>query len=528
MDIKQFSIQQILDAVSKGEIRIPAFQRGFVWDADRVAYLMDSIYKKYPFGTLLLWRTSERLNHDRKLGPLILPELQAAYPVEYVLDGQQRLTSIFCVFKHGLPKAEDFNWKDIYFDLTATPDPKEQQFLALTTEEYKPEKHFPLKSLFDSAEYRKLLNQYNESQKDAVDSMFRIFQQVQIPCHVHQTDDKAVVAIIFERINRQGIPLDTLQLLSAWTWSEDFQLQEKFKDLTEELHDFGIGADEDEENLLLRCCAAITIGDASPESLLTLSGEEVRDSFPMLSYGMKGAIDFLSSNLNINNIKELPFQTIIVPLSVYFSSTSDSEIIISDEHRQIITTWFWKVCFTKRYSSGVLRNLKIDIDEIKNLKNNQKSILGNFNSSIENKYFTENRFLMGTVVTKTYILLLSQLKPRSFLSGQLLDFKNKHRLSNRTEFHHIFPKAYLATKQNLKNNENCLANFVFLSRSDNRVIGGQAPSIYYDLIPKTKRKSILKSSFIDERLFSTNKFDLFIYARTENLVRASKKLMRIN
>ncbi|MFO1533935.1 MAG: DUF262 domain-containing protein, partial [Thermoplasmatota archaeon] len=51
------SIRQLVEAVSKGQIRVPAFQRGFVWSDERIAYLMDSIYKGYPIGSLLFWRT---------------------------------------------------------------------------------------------------------------------------------------------------------------------------------------------------------------------------------------------------------------------------------------------------------------------------------------------------------------------------------------------------------------------------------------------------------------------------------------
>jgi uncharacterized protein with ParB-like and HNH nuclease domain len=63
------TIRKILEAVTAGSIRVPAFQRGFVWDAEKVAYLMDSIYKSYPFGALILWRTKHQLSVERQLGP---------------------------------------------------------------------------------------------------------------------------------------------------------------------------------------------------------------------------------------------------------------------------------------------------------------------------------------------------------------------------------------------------------------------------------------------------------------------------
>ena len=114
-----YTINDILEQVKNGQIRIPAFQRGFVWDAERVAYLMDSIYKAFPFGSLLLWQSKERLDTERDLGPFKVPDLKEDYPVFYVLDGQQRITSIFGVFQHDLEPTEDANWLDVFFDLNA-------------------------------------------------------------------------------------------------------------------------------------------------------------------------------------------------------------------------------------------------------------------------------------------------------------------------------------------------------------------------------------------------------------------------
>ena len=100
MSVASVTIRKLLERVSKGEIRIPAFQREFIWEPDRVQFLMDSIYKGYPIGTLLLWRTKEQLQSDRDLGPYTLPDPEEQYPIDYVLDGQQRLTWAcpeFCV-----------------------------------------------------------------------------------------------------------------------------------------------------------------------------------------------------------------------------------------------------------------------------------------------------------------------------------------------------------------------------------------------------------------------------------------------
>ena len=118
----ELHIREIIEQVTRGQLRIPAFQRGFVWDADMVAYFMDSIYKRFPFGSLLLWRTKETLKHERKLGPYALPDNDPDYPIDYVLDGQQRITSIFGVFQTSLPEQTPEQWTKIYFDFHSDPN----------------------------------------------------------------------------------------------------------------------------------------------------------------------------------------------------------------------------------------------------------------------------------------------------------------------------------------------------------------------------------------------------------------------
>jgi len=88
-------IKDLINDLERGRIRIPSFQRGFVWEPSRVLYFIDSIYKGFPFGSVLLWRTRNPLRTERHLGPYKLRENDPEYPIEYVLDGQQRITSIF-------------------------------------------------------------------------------------------------------------------------------------------------------------------------------------------------------------------------------------------------------------------------------------------------------------------------------------------------------------------------------------------------------------------------------------------------
>ncbi|MDE2481783.1 MAG: DUF262 domain-containing protein [bacterium] len=525
------SIREILEQVGRGQIRIPAFQRGFVWDPDRVAYLMDSIYKKYPFGSVLFWRTREKLRFDRKLGPFTLPEPVIDYPIDYVLDGQQRITSIFGVFQSQLPQpGPGDDWLPIYFDLSAEPNAQESQFVALADGDVDTRRHFPLATLFDTVSYRRANEGRSDEQVERIDRMQEIFKEARVPVQSSATDDKGTVAIIFERVNRQGVELDTLQLLSAWTWSEDFQLQDAFAELSADLAPFGFQEIGTDTNLLLRCCSAILKGDASPEALMDMNGSEVRANFDRVTNGVKYAVDYVRANFRAEKLSNLPFTTLLVPLSVFFAASGTTELTCTQEQRSRINRWFWRAAFSRRYSAGTLRNLNSDIEQMRSLSRGEANSLGDFDPELTPAFFTNNTFVVSNVNTKTFILLLASQHPRSFISGQPVDLAETLKRANRTEFHHLMPRAFLrnatsAGESALAPHESALANFAFLSRADNRALGGVAPSEYRKKMPGDI-VDILSSAVTSEILFEDD-YERFIVDRTSKLMGVAQQLCAI-
>jgi hypothetical protein len=512
--------RKIIEQVTSGAIRIPAFQRGFVWDAERVAYLMDSIYKGYPFGAVILWRTKEKLNSERDLGPFELPEGQADFPLDYVLDGQQRITSIFGVFQTDLEPQADDSWTNIYFDMDAAADFQESQFLALTAEEVDLGRHFPIKTFFDVTAYRQATRGLTDPQAVLIDSVQAIFKEAVVPTQEIITDDRSKVAIVFERVNRLGVELDVFQLLTAWTWSEDFDLQTRFSELADELKPHGFSDLAEDTNLLLRCCSAVVAGDASPTAFVNLKGADVRDRFDDIESGIKGAIDFLKKNIHVQSLANLPYPASLVPLAVFFARKS---LTLKNEQRETLVRWFWRSCFSRRYSAGVIRNLNRDIEEAANLREGRPSALADFAAPVDEEFF-DQAFTIGTVNTRTFILLLAQQQPVSFVSGQPVTLSKVLQAYNRNEFHHLMPRAYLRGEGEVTREINSLVNFAIISASDNKVLGGVAPSEYKKHMPAAKLNLILDRSLIPDELFQDD-YAAFRAKRAVKLVQAAKALM---
>jgi hypothetical protein len=516
------SIRKVIERISSGEIRIPAFQRGFVWDAEHVAYLMDSIYKGYPFGAVILWRTKEKLSSERNLGPFELPARQPDYPVDYVLDGQQRITSIFGVFQTDLQALGDDSWTKIYFDMSAAGDLQESQFIALEDDLVDPARHFPVHTFFDVTNYRVATSKLTNEQAIEIDGVQAKFKEAIVPTQEIVTDDRAKVAIVFERVNRLGVELDVFQLLTAWTWSEDFDLQQRFKDLNEELRPHGFGEVADDTNLLLRCCSAIVAGDASPTAFVNLKGSDVRDRFSDIENGIRGAIDFLKKNLGVESLANLPYPSILVPLAVFFAGKS---VKLSDGQRNILVKWFWRSCFSRRYSAGVIRNLNRDIEQAAALRLGTSSTLADFSVKFDGDFFMLP-FSLGTVNTKTFVLLLANERPLSFVSGSPVSLSQVLQAYNRNEFHHLMPQAFLKDLGATAKQISPLANFAIISAADNKILSGAAPSEYKRKMPAAKIDLILSRSLSPKSLFDDH-YEDFIEERRAKLVAAAKLVMGV-
>lgn len=519
------SIRKVLEQVQSGQLRIPAFQRGFVWDADRVAYLMDSIHKGYPFGALILWRTKEQLNTERHLGPFALPEREADFPVDYVLDGQQRLTSIFGVFQTDLTPdpAADVGWTDVFYDFEAEKSLQESQFAALPPEEVDLSRHFPIGTFFDVAGYRSATEGLTKDRLEEIDGVQAIFKEALIPAQTLETNDRDKVAIVFERVNRLGMELDIFQLLAAWTWSEDFDLQDKFGALAEDLKPFGFAAVGEDSNLLLRCCAAIIGGDATSSGLLGLNGAEVRNRFDEITSGIKGAVDFLRRNVHVEKLENLPYPALLVPLAAFFAAKDSKTVKVTSKQRQQLLKWFWRACFSRRFSAGVLRNLNRDVAEVVKLRGGGDSSLADIPWSLDEEFFIETRFTVSSVTTKAFILLLAQQNPLSFVSGAPVALGDVLRHYNRKEFHHLYPQSHLKSEGRDSADINRLANFAIISAADNKTLGGVAPSKYRRHMDPTKMAEILGSALTPNSLFDDD-YEAFLRSRGALLLAAAKTL----
>jgi hypothetical protein len=225
----------IFRAIREGAIRVPAFQRGFVWKPAQIHELLESVYRSYPIGSLLFWHVDAGTMRSDDTSDVPFPHPPVDGIVDFVLDGMQRVSSLYGAFNqpgHRIGGKDNFA---IAFDLA------EQRFLPV---EQKNESSIELRKLFTPKllleEQARLGNLENgDLLVERSLELQRRFQEYLIPVVRIGTDDSAEVVRIFERVNSTGTTLSAVDFMRALTWSADFDLSEVLDELHQSVAETG-------------------------------------------------------------------------------------------------------------------------------------------------------------------------------------------------------------------------------------------------------------------------------------------------
>ena len=210
-DSKKYT--DLISEIQKGQIKVPKFQRNFVWSLDKTAKLLDSILKGYPIGTFILWETNERLNDIKNIGNLKLPPVPDDIKIQYVLDGQQRITSLYAAFlgakiqKEGEKKITDYS--NIYVDLDGDIENNDNQIVVSE----KPEGTFiTLHEVLNFNEnLLEIKEKYSDEQFKKIHQYSQTFSTYDFSTIVLRKEDIDSAIEVFTRINTGGNKTDISQ-----------------------------------------------------------------------------------------------------------------------------------------------------------------------------------------------------------------------------------------------------------------------------------------------------------------------------
>lgn len=475
---KQYS--SLLNEIESGQVKIPQFQREFVWDMAKSANLLDSIVKGYPIGTFIFWRTNERLRAIRDLGNFDLPEPKEGEFINYVLDGQQRITSLFATLK-GLKihkdkdagKTEDYS--EIYLDLEAKDD---EQIVIVDTTGKEPGQLIKITDLltggivlhagYDKKYYGKL-----EAHKNTI-------QSFNFSTTVLKDAPIDIATEVFTRINVGGKSLTLFEIMIAKTYdsTKEFDLSEKYKELLNELkpHNFETISDA----TVLQVVSMILTKNCTRKQILKLEKKNFIEVWPQAVMAIKGAVEYFKFTYRIPVSQLLPYYALIVPFAYFFYNHKDNPI--GDKQKQL-EDFFWRCSLSGRYSSGVEGKLAEDIQKVDDILVGK---LPTYKWSIDvSPEFIKQHgwFSAGRSFIKAILCLYAYQRPLSFNTKAAINIGNYWlKQANSRNYHHFFPKSYL-NKTLTWDNKNFFINHIlnitivddFLNK---REILAKAPSRY--------------------------------------------------
>jgi hypothetical protein len=518
-DIK---LDKIIQKIEMGLIKIPPFQRKFVWSQNQILELLDSIFNNYPIGSLLLWNTKEDLPSTRNIGGFKLPLREKEFPVDYVLDGQQRLTSIYgCLCQNTDQEVTDYSPNpdlfNVYFDLC------QKKFLTYSVNSGE-SITIPVRLLFDNSKFVKEIMKYSTDTEliDTATNLQSVFQNYEIPIVTVKGREKSEVGTIFERINNTGTELSTLDLMIAWTWTGDYHLKEEIDEIVDSLQNKGFGDIKDK--IILQSLGAIIKKTTVTKDILSMSPDEVRNTTENLKNSLELAIDFIATQFKIQTDDFLPNPHQIVPLAYCFSKSNH----LSSNQSNAIKKWFWRTSFSNRYSDSTDQKMNEDIVFFDKVLNNDFKDIDKYKTSITVDFFKKQTLTKSNPFVRAYLLLLAQFNPLDLTNGNLIDVNFALSSFNRKEYHHIFPKNFLEKEKRLKLQQvNVLSNFCFLPANSNKKILNKAPSDYFkSIIPANIKDRIFDSCLIPKnpKIYETNNYEIFLNERTDIIFDRIKQL----
>lgn len=470
-------IDDLARRILSGDILLPKFQRNFVWEKSQILMLLDSISKGFPIGSVLLWQSRQELRSENKIADLEIDLPRPDYPVNYLLDGQQRLSAICgAMYWKGTDPRSRWNIaydlrKRAFFHLSSLDDPPLHQVRVNKLSD-------PVAFFRHLASLDMLTARDKAKLQERAEKLFNRFKDYKIATVTLGDMSIQDVAPIFERINSTGTALTIVDLMRAATWSPEFDLIDSIQAILNELHDKGFGAID--KKVVLRNLSAAAGGGFSAESIDALrhhSPEDLRAAVEDTEKAYKRMVDFLTTHVRVAGAEVIPYVNQLTVLAEVFRQIPTP----SAEQYKAINEWFWETALSGYFSGWNTGNMASDLRAVKEFSEGNKEI--RYNASMPtSEIWRKRQFRRNTAHTKLLAIVLSHHHPRDLLTGQRIDIAKALAWTNTKEYHHFFPKAYLKRLGVSHTEINCLANFVMLTSSSNKKISDRSPSEYLAMV----------------------------------------------
>ena len=469
--------------IDSGQIKLPMFQREFVWEKEQSAKLIDSILKGFPIGTFIFWKTKEELRSYKEVGNHKLPETDKGDYVQYILDGQQRITSLYAIRK-GIRITKDgkeVDYRDIFINLDHNPENDEQ---IVVTEKLPGKRYLSVHRALTS-QVTDLLDEFTDRDTLKKIELYKNkltnydFSTITIKDYPIE-----VACEVFSRINTGGKSLTVFEIMVAKTYDE----AKKF-DLAEQYELLRDGSDDEKqcltaakfetlpESIIMQCVAAITLRAVRSKDILKIRRETFIDNWEPMKASLFMAIDFIRSQLRVPVSQLVPYPALVVPLTYFFHITKNKKA--TPEQVRFLEQFFYWAGLTERYNSATESKIGEDLNKMDHISNNVPPLYPTTDLTISTQKIAETWFSAGNGYCKSILCLLAYQQPKSFDTNGLVILDNSNlKIATSRNYHHFFPKAYLGSVDQSKE-PNLIANITLIDGYSNKHrIGKKSPSTY--------------------------------------------------
>ncbi|MEI6778847.1 MAG: DUF262 domain-containing protein [Chloroflexales bacterium] len=520
-------IGNILAQIDLGAMALPEFQRGYVWNRDQVRELITSLYRRYPVGSLLIWKTHTEGAHAKGDQPL-----QLGY-VDLILDGQQRITSLYGVIRGKAPKFYERQRKDqpflgLYFHVESesfkfySPLEMKDQPLWINVTEL-------MQKGMGSYFTRLAATGASTETLDAYVNRLQAVQGIKdIDLHIETVtgEDKSidVVVEIFNKVNTGGTKLSKGDLALARVCAVWPEARDELHQRLEVWSNAGFYFDLD---WLMRNITTVITGQPYFSGITNIP-------VPIIQAGLKDAeqacnnlLTILSSRLGLDHHRVLGSR-FAFPVLARYLVTRGGHIDNAHELNQLLY-FYIHVMLWGRYAGSTESVLSQDLNALAAAGDPLENLISQVRRWRGDLLVRPDDFAANSLGARFYpmlYLLTRVCNARDWGNGGLE--LNAHMLGklNWLQVHHIFPKAQLYKRKHSRGEVNALGNFCFLTQQTNLQISDRLPEEYFPEV-EAKYPGALASQWIplDPELWKMERYRDFLAARRELLAQAANTFL---
>lgn len=500
---QDMSVSTLLEEVGNRNIRLPEIQRDYVWKRSQIAWLLDSLYRGYPSGTLLLWESDDEVAEKDVASDVAAT---SATRPKYLLDGQQRLTSLHRVFTGHEDANVVFNVVTEKFQLESGATRKDARWVPV---------RLLLRGEFKAAQKRELRDAHPTLDEDELDERISKVERIRdykyrVEILRHMAYEE--VTEIFVRVNSRGKPLTRGDLALATLTAKYPGFYDKIKSLADRNADRGYG--QLGISTLTRALALYGTPGGSLAGIAAASNVEIDAGWEVVTRGTEHLLSLLRNNLDMGADTLLPSINALVPL-IGFLGTRDLKTAMTQQDANALVYWLLIASLTGRYTGPIDTRFAQDKKAIA-----ERGLDGLYdNLGLTSRYHISPDYLIGRSVRSTTFMLSFLAARRAgatdwWTASKIgLDGSGKFRI----EYHHIHPQATLKNTYS-KSQINDIANLAFISETANKKISARPPADYFTELAEDE----LARHFIprSEPLRNTGNYLAFLAARRAALAEA--------